>query len=84
MTTRTVERQRTKCGQYWPDDVNGDPLHVAFSPFVVNLLSEEKVRIGNGIIALVGCFLSNQEYEYSRYTTGDFSQPRGMRRRSGK
>jgi len=42
MTTRTVERQRTKCGQYWPDDVNGDPLHVAFSPFVVNLLSEEK------------------------------------------
>ena len=50
MTTRTVERQRTKCGQYWPDDVNGDPLHVAFSPFVVNLLSEEKVRIGNGII----------------------------------
>ena len=44
MTTRTVERQRTKCGQYWPDDVNGEPLDIAFSPFVVNLLSEDKVR----------------------------------------
>ena len=44
MTTRTVERQRTKCGQYWPNDVNGEPLDITFSPFVVNLLSEEKVR----------------------------------------
>ena len=43
MTTRTVERQRTKCGQYWPDNVNHEPLNIAFSPYVINLLSEDKV-----------------------------------------
>jgi len=42
MTTRTVERQRTKCGQYWPDNVNHEPLNIAFSPYVINLLSEDK------------------------------------------
>ena len=26
MTTRTVEKHKNKCGQYWPDDVGAAPL----------------------------------------------------------
>ena len=26
MTTRTVEKHKNKCGQYWPDDVGSAPL----------------------------------------------------------
>ena len=59
MTTRTVERQRTKCGQYWPDAVNGEPLDITVSPFVVNLLSEDKVRRKAGIEDRLEPCLSN-------------------------
>ena len=26
MTTRAIEKHKTKCGQYWPDDVGAPPL----------------------------------------------------------
>ena len=91
MTTRTIERQRTKCGQYWPDDVNGEPLDIAFSPFVVNLLSEEKVGREDGMEAnldtqrLAWATTSSFFFiHFSIYTTCDCSQRRGTRRRRGR
>lgn len=30
MTTRTVERGRTKCGQYWPPDKDSSVCHEGF------------------------------------------------------
>ena len=36
MTTKTVERHRTKCGQYWPEDV-GESLIIGMCNFVHQL-----------------------------------------------
>lgn len=33
MTTRTIERSRAKCGQYWPKDEGSSAEH---SPFIVH------------------------------------------------
>jgi len=34
MTTKTIERHRTKCGQYWPEDV-GESLIIGENKFIV-------------------------------------------------
>ena len=31
MTTRVLERGRTKCGQYWPCELNGETSHSHFT-----------------------------------------------------
>lgn len=64
MTTRTIERSRAKCGQYWPKD---EECSEEYSPFVVHNegveqltdytmtylnVTDTKVRYGSKVINL--------------------------------
>ena len=35
MTTRAIEKHKTKCGQYWPDDVGAPPLGNTYSVHLI-------------------------------------------------
>ena len=45
MTTRTFERGRQKCGQYWPSELSGGEPLVA-GPFIVSLKNPQAAAAG--------------------------------------
>ena len=45
MTTKAIERHRTKCGQYWPDDVGSTLVAGNF-----RVLSEEVENCGDDFV----------------------------------